>query len=290
MTDAPRITIVTPSYNQGRFLDSCMRSVLDQNYPDLEYIVVDGGSTDGSIEVIKAHEARLASWVSEPDAGHYDALDKGFRRSTGEILGWLNADDLHTPWALAVVADIFRTLPTVDWLTTLFPLFWGEDGRPIQCGSWPGVDPRAVLRGDARIQQESTFWRRRLWEGAGGRLDTSLALAADVELWARFACHAQLHGVAVPLAGIRQHADQRHVRHADAYRQEAAAVAARYPASAVRRTGPLRSALRLLRPIAASRRPVRAVCERMSRRGWLYRGTVVCHRGGAWGVEEVFFP
>src|SRR3954464_13703841 len=94
----PRISIVTPSFNQARFLPETIRSVLGQNYPDLEYVVIDGGSTDGSAEVIRRHEDRLAQWVSEKDAGQYDAINKGFARTSGEIMGWLNSDDLYTPW------------------------------------------------------------------------------------------------------------------------------------------------------------------------------------------------
>ena len=113
-TGRPRITIVTPSFNQGQFLDQAMRSVLDQGYPDLEYMVVDGGSSDDSAEIIRDHEDRLAWWVSEPDGDQYDALNKGFARTTGEIMGWLNADDLHLSWTLALVAEVFRIAPSVN--------------------------------------------------------------------------------------------------------------------------------------------------------------------------------
>jgi glycosyltransferase involved in cell wall biosynthesis len=116
-----RISVVTPSLNQGRFLPSCIRSVVDQAYADLEYLVVDGGSTDDSIATIKAHEASIAWWVSEPDAGQYDALNKGFARATGDILAWLNADDVYLPWAFAVVAQVFKTLPEVEWISTVRP-------------------------------------------------------------------------------------------------------------------------------------------------------------------------
>src|SRR3569832_204801 len=98
MSSPLRVSIVTPSYNQGRYLDETMESVLKQEYAGLEYIVVDGGSKDESPEIIRRHVDRLAYWCSEPDAGQYDAINKGFLQSSGEVMGWLNSDDKHTPW------------------------------------------------------------------------------------------------------------------------------------------------------------------------------------------------
>ena len=129
----PRISLVTPSFNQGRFLAETMDSVLGQHYPDLEYVVVDGGSTDNSVDVIRAREGQLASWVSEKDAGQYDAINKGFAKTTGEVMAWLNSDDKYTPWALHVVGEVFAQLPEVQWLTTLLPLHWDERGLPTKC-------------------------------------------------------------------------------------------------------------------------------------------------------------
>ena len=224
----PRITVVTPSYNQGRFLPACMRSVLDQKYPNLEYIVIDGGSTDGSVGIISSFEKELAYWLSEPDGGQYDALNKGFRRATGDILAWLNSDDMYAPWTLRVVASIFEALPAVDWISTLYPLFWDATDLPRFCAELPGFDRWDVLRRGVGVQQESTFWRRSLWERTGARLDTRFTLAADLDLWARFWEYARLYGVAVPLGGIRVHEAQRHVLHEQQYRAEAASILERY--------------------------------------------------------------
>src|SRR5215469_5586779 len=94
----PKISIVTPSFNQAEFLEETIRSVLDQNYPNLEYVVVDGGSTDGSVDIIKKYAHRLAWWVSEPDDGQYAAINKGFKHSSGEIMAWINSDDKYLPW------------------------------------------------------------------------------------------------------------------------------------------------------------------------------------------------
>jgi len=208
-----KFSIVTPSFNQNRFLERSMRSVLGQEIDDLEYIVIDGGSTDGSVETIKAHAARLAYWTSRPDRGYADALNAGFARSGGEIMGWLNSDDMLTPWALRVAESIFRALPDVEWITTLYPLVMDEDGMVIAARHVEGYTAGAFYRGrnvplapgfyTSVVQQESTFWRRSLWERAGARMDDGLRMAGDFELWARFFQHAELHAVGVPLGCFR---------------------------------------------------------------------------------------
>src|SRR5258706_15191827 len=116
MVALPRITIVTPSYNQAQYVDATIRSVLEQGYPNLEYIVVDGASTDGSAEVIRRHADRLAWWVSEKDGGQSAALAKGFARATGDVLAWLNSDDLYLPGTLATVARVFPPEPDVGFI------------------------------------------------------------------------------------------------------------------------------------------------------------------------------
>lgn len=285
----PRITVVTPSYNQGRFLQACMRSVLGQQYPNLEYIVIDGGSTDGSVEIIKSFEKDLAYWVSEPDAGHYDALNKGFRHATGDVFAWLNSDDMYTPWAFAVVADIFRRLPEVQWLSTIYPLFWNEADAATLCTELRGFDRLAVLRRGIGVQQESTFWRRSLWERAGGALDASFKLAGDLNLWARFWEHAELYGVAVPLGGIRRHGSQRHVKHFEEYMVEADVIARRYGLR-LSRKGPT-PAMAKLRGVIALTAP-RRFRHVLHRLGFYHRGLVVQQRNreGMWSVRTVYFP
>ncbi len=216
------VALVTPSFNQRRFLEAAINSVLSQNHPRLNYAVVDGASTDGSAEMLKSFAGRLAWTVSEKDAGQYDAINKGFRHVEGDIMGWLNSDDLHCPWTLAVVSEIFETFPEVEWLTTRFPLRWDAEGRATNCFDSRGYAREAFARGEycggadgffaAPIQQESTFWRRSLWERSGGALSTEFGSAGDFELWCRFARQAQLHAVSVPLAGFRQHGDQQTAR------------------------------------------------------------------------------
>jgi glycosyltransferase involved in cell wall biosynthesis len=213
------ISIVTPSFNQADFLEKTILSVLDQDYPNLDYVIIDGDSTDTSKDIIRRYEDRLAWWTSEPDKGQYDAINKGFANSNGEIMGWLNADDLHLTWTLALVAEIFTRLPEVEWLTTLAPLVCNEDGLPVRCRPRAPFSRRGFFNGDnlpgmgwhasGWIQQEATFWRRSLWQHAGGRLDASLKLAGDFDLWARFFSHAELYAVEVPMAAFRRHPGQR---------------------------------------------------------------------------------
>jgi glycosyltransferase involved in cell wall biosynthesis len=207
------ISLVTPSFNQGRFLEACLRSVLDQGCPDLEYFVMDGGSSDGSDEIIRKYAARLTGWRSRPDGGHMEAVQEGFARSTGELMGWLNSDDMLAPWSLRTVAEVFRCFPEVQWVTSLYPLVMNEDGLVTGARRSEGFHADAFYRGrnapfnpwfyTSMIQQESTFWRRSLWEKAGARVDVSLRVAGDFELWSRFFEHAELYALGVPLGIFR---------------------------------------------------------------------------------------
>jgi hypothetical protein len=225
------ISIVTPSFSQGRFIEETILSVLGQKIPGLEYLVIDGGSRDETTEILRRHGGQLAYWCSEPDGGQYDAINKGFARTSGEVMGWLNSDDKHTPWTLSVVAEIFESFPQIEWLTTLFPLRWDVRGRAVRCVARTGFSRAAFLAGEnlptgswyapGWLQQESTFWRRSLWERARGRLDTRWKIAADFDLWRRFFQHAELYAVDTPLAGFRQHGDQKTGRQKEQYQREA---------------------------------------------------------------------
>ena len=238
MTDLPTISIVTPSLNQGAYLEATLTSVLAQNYPALEYVVVDGGSSDDTVAVIERNADRLAWWVSEPDDGQYAAVNKGFARTSGEIMGWLNSDDMYLPWTFSLVGEIFRQFPQVEWLTTSYPMVWDKAGRIVRCSLREPFSRSAFLKGDnlpgmgwhatGWIQQEATFWRRSLWERAGGSVDASLELAADFDLWARFFNHAVLFAVDAPLAGFRRHGNQKTVKAEKAYKDEAMKVLLRY--------------------------------------------------------------
>jgi len=222
---SPRITLVVPVLNQAAFLGPCLNSILSQGYPNLDLRVVDVGSTDGTIEILRAIGPALGFWCSGPDAGHYDAVNKGFAGSDGEIMGWLNADDLLLPGALQALGEIFSDLPEVEWLTTLSPAFLDCAGTLSGVGRCGGFDRLAFLEGLTLpgdpapdvpvgghcvvVQQESTFWRRSLWERAGGRLDCAYPLAADFELWARFHTVAPLYCTRTLLGAFRNRAGQR---------------------------------------------------------------------------------
>jgi glycosyltransferase involved in cell wall biosynthesis len=197
----PRLSVVTPSYGQGAFLEATIRSVLLQGYPNLEYVVIDGGSTDESVEIIRRYERWLAGWVSEPDRGLSDAINKGFARSTGEILGWLNSDDVYEPNALGHVARHFRANPTC---ALLYGGGWevDEDGRKIAHCDWIRPFDRRLFLTWNFILQPAAFWRRSLWEQVG-ELSISHDWAMDWEWLIRATAVVEPHYLPIDLASWR---------------------------------------------------------------------------------------
>ena len=185
----PRISVITPSYNQAEFLERTIRSVLSQDYPDLEYIVVDGGSTDGSVEIIKRYADRLAYWVSEPDRGQSHAINKGLQRATGSILGWLNSDDYYLPGALRVVgetlADNSETFALVGHCRRVYAS--GSEANLLE-GRFEGRLRLLQFWKDYRMPQSSIFWRREVLDQVG-LLDESQHYIMDFDYWARIAEH-----------------------------------------------------------------------------------------------------
>jgi glycosyltransferase involved in cell wall biosynthesis len=180
-----RVTVVTPSYNQARFLPATLASVRDQDHDDIEHIVIDGGSTDGSAEIIRDHAAHLAHWVSERDDGQTDALCRGFEMATGDIHCWLNSDDLFEPWTLREVVSYFTAHPDVDFV--FGNSTWiDEDGAVLKPKREHRFSRFVWLNDHNFIPQPSTFWRSSLYQRVGG-LDRSFDLAMDADLWIRFA-------------------------------------------------------------------------------------------------------
>jgi glycosyltransferase involved in cell wall biosynthesis len=183
MTDAGLMTVVTPSYNQATYLETTISSVLRQEGAGLEYIIIDGGSTDGSAEIVRRYADQLALCVIEPDRGQAQAINKGFRAARGEILAWLNADDCYYPNTLAAVAEFFLRHPDVD-------VVYGDvnfiDAAGRQLGTMPAweFDPQLQLCATNLVLQPATFIRRRVYEKIGG-LDEHLHYALDYDYWCR---------------------------------------------------------------------------------------------------------
>lgn len=219
----PKISIVTVNYNGARFLEETILSVLNQNYPHLEYIIIDGGSTDGSVEIIKKYEKQLAYWVSEKDEGQYHAVQKGFERSTGEIMTWINSDDLYVPNCFYAVAEIFHEFPDINWLMGI-PREYTEQGTMLSRITlpWGRWSKHRYYTFDFQfIQQESTFWKRELWEKAGSRMNPDYKYAGDMELWTRFFRYAKLHTTLATLAGFRYNSkNQRSIEFRQGYLEE----------------------------------------------------------------------
>jgi glycosyltransferase involved in cell wall biosynthesis len=199
----PLVSIVTPSYNQARYLQSTIRSVLEQDYSSLEYIIVDGDSTDGSVDIIRRYADRLAWWVSEKDRGQTDAINKGFAHAHGEILAWLNSDDTYQPGAVAEAVAFLCSQPEVG-LVYGDANFIDENGCVI--GRFPAAqtDYRRLRRGYVHIPQQASFWRADLWHKVGP-LDPSFYFAMDYDLWVRLAAQAPVQYTPRLWANFRLH-------------------------------------------------------------------------------------
>ncbi len=182
----PVISIITPNFNNGRFLESTIQSVLNQNYPNLEYIIIDGGSTDNSLEIIEKYKNSLAYWISEPDQGMYDAIAKGISRSTGDIITWLNSDDLYVLNSLHMVGKIFYENQDLKCITGC-PTFIDEIGSILFTTPPINASKITFLAGEYRwIQQESTFFRKELITDSILKDFSSFKYAGDFYLWLMF--------------------------------------------------------------------------------------------------------
>jgi glycosyltransferase involved in cell wall biosynthesis len=213
MEKLPKISIVTPSYNQGEFLEDTIRSVIQQDYPNLEYIIIDGGSTDGSVDIIQSHASSLTYWVSEEDRGQSHAINKGMAHASGRILSFLNSDDTLEPGALTQVAEAYQ--------------------RNTSAGAYVGHGVKVDRRGrieyykkpsdlsfqgicqwmDGRnFMQPSCFFTREAWEAAGP-MDESIHIALDVDLWLRIAQQFELIPIDALLSRAKIHENAKTTAH-----------------------------------------------------------------------------
>lgn len=227
----PRITIVTPSYQQAAFLERTIGSVLDQQYPNLEFMVFDGGSTDGSVDIIQRYADRLAYWCSEPDQGQAAAINKGLRRATGEIVGWLNSDDTLAPGALHFIAAEYNRRPEVDLLYGHTCLIDAQDRVVRRLCAVPTTAVELVRYNMNVWSQPGTTWRRQLHERIG-YLDESLHYGMDCDFWIRAALHGKVHFTPRHLANLRGHPGTKSERCQVKLQVEYAQVHARYDAVA----------------------------------------------------------
>lgn len=214
----PRLSVITPSFNQAEFLERTIQSVLEQGYPDLEYIVIDGGSTDGSVELIRKYADRLAYWVSEPDRGQVDAINKGLRRATGEWLCWQNSDDVFFPGAFAELADAAAEHPEAGLIIGNMMLI-DECDRPLRDLRYVTPSHRAMLAEGMLLANQAAFWRRDV-QGRVGLLDENYHCSFDYDWFLRLT--AECRGVHVnrTWGALRLHGATKTSNQADRFGEE----------------------------------------------------------------------
>ena len=205
MSDLPLVSIITPSFNQARFLDESIQSVLSQDYPHLEYIIVDGASTDGSVEIIRHYASQLSWWVSAPDQGQTDAINKGFAHANGEILAWINSDDTYLPGTVSEAVKFLIAHPEAALVYANANLI-DEQGSVL--GRFPAQQTSLtkLLHGSVHIPQQTTFFWARLWRKVGP-LDPTFQFAMDYDLWVRLAKLAPLVYTPQLWANFRLHGE-----------------------------------------------------------------------------------
>lgn len=212
------VSIITPSFNQAAYLEETIQSVLSQDYPELEYIVVDGGSTDGSLDIIQRYAGKLAWWISEPDSGQAEAINKGLAHARGEIVAWLNSDDVYLPGAVNSAVTTLQANPESGMVFGNM-LAIDESGRTINVLKYGDVNLEDLLAFSI-IGQPAVFLRRSVLDQAGG-LDTSFHFLLDHHLWIRVASRVELKHVPVLWAAARYHPAAKNLAHAAEFGKEA---------------------------------------------------------------------
>jgi len=212
------LSIITPSYNQAAFLEQTIRSVLGQEYPNLEYAIVDGGSTDGSLEIIRKYSDQLTWWISEPDDGQADAINKGFARATGDVIAWLNSDDMYAPGAVLQAVKILDENPDVGMIYGNAVSF-NQDGRPLNDLSFADWGLEGLVAFNI-ICQPAVFMRREILERAG-YLDEKYHMMLDHQLWLRIARLTKIKHIPKLWAFARHHTEAKNVAQASKFGEEA---------------------------------------------------------------------
>lgn len=212
------VSIITPSFNQASYLEQAIHSVLDQDYPNIEYLVIDGGSTDGSVDIIKKYAPRLAYWVSEKDAGQADAINKGMARAQGDIVAWLNSDDYYLPGAVTAAVKAFNENPDII-LVYADMLAVDEHGQTFNTLHYRQLTLEDLLSFQI-IGQPAVFMRRSAFEKVGG-LDLSYHFLLDHHLWIRIAAQGRILHVPQTWSAARYHPAAKNRAHAAAFGQEA---------------------------------------------------------------------
>jgi glycosyltransferase involved in cell wall biosynthesis len=204
----PRITVVTPSLNQGKFLEETILSVINQNYPNLEYFVVDGGSTDNSVDIIKKYEDRIDWWVSEKDEGQSDAINKGFQKANGDWLCWVNSDDILLPNALSRISETIKRKPNADIITGNI-IYLDENDLIIRCVRVPKMSWWFYRRNVGYFCAPAIFFKKELYEKVG-ELDTNLHYSMDTDLWHKFRlAGARVYHIKEYLGAFRVHSSSK---------------------------------------------------------------------------------
>jgi len=211
--ESPLVSIVTPSFNQAEYLEATIQSVLSQDYPSLEYIVIDGGSTDGTLDILHEYADRMAYWASEPDSGQTEAINKGFTRADGAIFAWLNSDDLYRPGAVSEAVAYLEEHPDVG-------MVYGDadyvDKKGHIVGHFPAAqtDYTRLRRGYVHIPQQASFFRAKVWRMVGP-IDPTLYFAMDYYLWVHIAAVTPIHYHPRTWASFRLHDDAKTLMAAD---------------------------------------------------------------------------
>jgi glycosyltransferase, family 2 len=223
------ITVVTPTYNSEEYLEDCIKGIMSQTYRNFEHIIVDGGSQDGTLSIIKKYEGKYPMrWISEPDNGMYDAISKGFKMAKGDIFCWINSDDMYLPWTFEAINKVMYKVVNgtkVQWCVGVGSRYT-SDGINYIVDKGIKTYPREFIRRGWHngqklgcLQQESSFWTRELYESVGG-IDTQYKLAGDYHLWRKFAEKERLYSLNTLISGFRIHEGQKSSDKIEYFREE----------------------------------------------------------------------